>query len=249
MSCVQSHRTKSKYIAYSTGKLLLCLLIIVTLGCASKDKASSSSSGNDVWDIDKNGIPKFVATDYIELAGIYRISKYRSSIGHDYSDAFEHCRSMKHYYEPLSGIDCATIRIFSPVTGVITRVDQEWAGTKLEIASDTYPAFRFSIFHIYVPIVPAINDKVQAGQQLGTHIGSQTMSDIAVMVNDATRQGRMVSYFEVMTDAVFAEYAKRGVSSRDTMIISKQLRDLNPLTCAGDTFLTTDTLENWVVLQ
>ena len=59
----------------------------------------------------------------------------------------------------------------------------------------------------------------------------------------------MVSYFEVMSDAVFAEYAKRGVSSRDAMIISKELRDSNPLTCAGDTFVTTDTLENWVVLQ
>ena len=28
------------------------------------------------------------------------------------------------------------------VKGTITRVEQEWAGTKLEIESDEYPAFR-----------------------------------------------------------------------------------------------------------
>jgi len=235
-------------IADLTRKLIVCLVVVFTLACSKHDQGSSSPA-NDTWDIDKNGIPKFVSTDYIELAAIYRISKFRSSIGHDYSDAFEHCRSMKHYFEPKSSVDWSTIKLFSPVTGTITRVDQEWAGVKLEIASDDYPAFRFSVFHINSAVVRAINDKVTAGEQLGTHIGLQTMSDIAVMVNDPTHQGRMVSYFDVMTDALFAEYAKRGVSVRENLIISKELRDVNPLSCGGDAFVSTDALENWVVLQ
>lgn len=156
---------------------------------------------------------------------------------------------MKHYFEPKGDVDWSTIKIFSPVTGIITRVEQEWAGTKIEIASEDYPAFRFSIFHLNSQVTHHTNDIVQAGEQLGTHIGTQTMSDIAVIVNDPTHQGRMVSYFEVMTDDLFAEYSKRGVNKREKIIISKELRDLNYLTCNGDMFVTTDTLENWVVLQ
>lgn len=86
-------------------------------------------------------------------------------------------------------------------------------------------------------------------QLLGTHIGSQTMSDIAVIVNDPTHQGRMVSYFDVITDAVFNEYINRGVAKREDMIISKATRDARPLTCNGDTFTSSDSLENWVVLK
>jgi hypothetical protein len=123
------------------------LIIIMIVGGCSKD-IDHPISTNDIWDIEKDGIPKFVEKNYNELNNIYRILRYRSSIGHDYSDATEQCRSMKHYFEPKSDIDWSTIKIYSPVTGIITRVEQEWSGTKIEIASDKYPAFRFSIFHI-----------------------------------------------------------------------------------------------------
>lgn len=204
---------------------------------------------NDVWDIDKDGIPKFVGTNYIELDKIYRISKFRSSVGHDYSDAFEQCRSMKHYFEPKSTLDWTTVKIYSPVTGKITRVDEEWAGTKIEIASGDYPAFRFSIFHINTLKQYLIGDQVMAGEQLGNQTGSQTMSDISVIVNDPTHQGRMVSYFDVLSDAVFSQYQSRGVSNRSDMMISKNVRDANPLICNGDVFVSTDTLDNWVILN
>ena len=36
-----------------------------------------------------DALPKFVSTNYIELEKITRISKFRSSAGHDYSDDFE----------------------------------------------------------------------------------------------------------------------------------------------------------------
>jgi hypothetical protein len=75
------------------------------------------------------------------------------------------------------------------------------------------------------------------------------MSDISVIVNDPTRQGRMVSFFDVITDAVFNLYQNRGVANRNDMIIPKAVRDANPLTCSGDTFVSSDTLENWVTLN
>jgi hypothetical protein len=224
---------------------ILTLLLIIISGCSKSN--DQQVSPNDIWDIEKDGIPKFVEFNYIELNSIYRISKFRSAVGHDYSDAFEHCRSMKHYFEPKSDVDWTTIKIYSPVTGTITRVEQEFAGTKIEIAADQYPAFRFSIFHINT-FGFNVGDKVTPGQQLGTHIGSQTYSDISVIVNDPTRQGRMVSYFEVITDALFSEYTSHGISSRDDLIISKTTRDANPLTCSGDAFTSTDLIENWVIL-
>jgi hypothetical protein len=235
---------KSKYLIVL---LFISFILILIISCNNKDEEEKGSG--DTWDINKNGIPRFVQINYIELDNIYRISKFRSSIGHDYSDAFESCRSMKHYFEPRSDADWSTIKVYSPVSGKITRVEQEWAGTKLEIASDNYPAFRFSIFHINPSTSYQVNDPVTAGQQLGMHIGSQTMSDISVLVNDPTRQGLLISYFETLTDAAFTEFSSRGVSTRNMMTIPKDTRDAFPLICSGDTFVSSDTLENWIYLN
>jgi len=229
--------------------LVAAPLVLAAVGCSKHDEGPSPSS--DTWDIDRDGIPRFVSTDYIQLDRIHRISRFRSSVGHDYSDAVEHCQSMKHYYEPHAGTDWSTIQIRSPVAGTITRVEVEWAGTKLEIAARAYPAFRLSIFHIQLVQAFAVGDVVTEGQPLGRHVGTQTMSDISVIVSDPTRQGRMVSYFDVMTDPVFQAYQARGVIDRNALIISKAVRGANPLTCVGDTFDLTvpDPLEPWVVLD
>lgn len=236
-----------KYILVPILGFCLILLFLLLTECSTKDDEPGGIK--DTWDIDKDGIPKFITTDYIELDKIYRISKFRSSQGHDYSDGFESCRSMKHYFEPKSTENWASIKIFSPVTGKITRLEEEWAGTKVEILADDYPAFRYSIFHINLLATLTLNDHVTAGQQLGTHIGSQTMSDISVIVNDPTRQGRMISYFETITEAVFEHYQNRGISNREDVIISKAIRDANPLICNGNSFVSNDVLENWIILN
>jgi len=227
--------------------LCLIYLIVIITSCSKEIEKPDSSA--EIWDIDQKGIPEFVATNYIELDQIYRILKFRSAVGHDYSDAFEDCRNMKHYFEPRGEVDWSTIKIYAPVSGTITRVENEWAGTKIEVESADYPAFRFSIFHINLTAVRNVGDKLVSGEQIGTHIGSQTMSDISVIVNDPTHQGRIVSYFDVIKDEVFNEYSNRGVTSRANLIISKAIRDANPLTCSGDTFVTSDTLENWIYLN
>jgi hypothetical protein len=235
---------KSRMIIY----IILIMQCAVFLTDCKKDDNKKSQSNNGTWDVDNKPVPQFVGVNYIELNKIIAISKYRSGEGHDYSDGAEDCRSMKHYFHPIDSLDWTKIKVFSPVTGTITRLTEEWAGTQIEIQSDDYPAFRFTIFHVTMTPTRNINDKVTAGEQLGTHIGNQTWSDIAVWVNDPTHQGRLVSFFQVITDEVFNTYKNRGVSSSDDLIISKALRDANPLSCSGETFTSSETLQSWVTL-
>ena len=235
-----------KYTVYKY--LLFLLSIFIMIGCNKKTGGITSPSNEETYDVDRKGIPKFVSVDYIELSKISRISKFRSAEGHDYSDNFEHCRSMKHYFNPKDGIDPSTIKIFSPVRGTVSKVFQEWAGTQIQIKSKEYPAFFFIIFHVNLMSPLSVGDTIAVGRQLGTHIGLQTMSDIAVGVS--TPGGwKLNSYFDVMTDSVFQNYQMRGINSRADVIISKAERDADPLTCNGDAFTNSGTLENWVFLN
>ena len=230
--------------------LLNILLAISLTACNDKDNGNGSngSGGSDTYDVDANGIPQFAGVDYIELDKIDQISKFRSGIGHDYSDNFESCRSMKHYFQPNSIVDWSTVQIFSPANGTVSKIYEEWAGTQVQIKSEEYPAFFFIIFHVNLTNPLNVGDLVTAGQQLGTHIGSQTMSDIAVGVS--TPNGwKLVSYFDIITDSVFQDYQAHGLSSQDDAIISKEARDADPLTCDGEEFADSGNLENWVILN
>jgi hypothetical protein len=237
-------------------KILFIFLSAALVGCGGNSTSPSSGNSNsppggttsDTYDIDTKGIPRFVATDYIESAKIQQITKFRSGEGHSYSDDFETCRSMKHYFLPKSTVDWGTIKIFSPVRGTVSNVVMEFAGAQVAIQSADYSAFRFIIFHINLTNPLKIGDPVSAGQQLGTHIGSQTMSDMAVGVN--TPKGyALVSYFALMTDPVFQTYQARGVASREAMVISRAARDADPLGCSGETFATIGTINNWQILN
>ncbi len=191
---------------------------------------------------------RFITTDYIELNKIERISKFRSGIGHDYGDDAESCRSMKHYYQPAAKYPWSSVKIFSPVTGTVERTIEEWAGTQVWIRPSAQPIFTIIIFHIALLKPLVAGDTVTAGMQLGTHIGSQTMSDIAVGYT-AGNSRLLISYFSLLSDSLFSTYTARGVVSREEFIISRTARDADPLNCSGETFGTSGTLGNWVVLQ
>ncbi|MBI5868713.1 MAG: hypothetical protein HZB43_10595 [candidate division Zixibacteria bacterium] len=236
----------------------IALAIIVPLALAGcHKKSTSNSNGNGEWDIETQGIPKFVQTDYTDLGAIDRISCFRSAYGHDYThdDHLEHCRSMKHYFWPKGGDpgwshnpSWTTIPIRSPIAGTVTRLMPEFTGIQIWIGSDAYPAFEFRIFHVGISPTLLEGDKVSEGQVLGHHGGDEAMSDIAVRV--ATPNGwRLVSYFDVMTDELFQTYVSRGVVSRSQLIITKAERDADSLTCSGEQFITTGNLENWVPLN
>lgn len=165
------------------------------------------------YDINSNGAPQFVQSDYIESAKIEKISRFRSGAGHDYSDDFESCRSMKHYFQPSNIVNWASIQIRSPVAGTVSRLDQErsaGSGTQIRIKSNDFPAFYFILFHVQTNNPVSVGASLSAGQLLGTHAGMQTTSDIAVGVNTPTGW-KLISYFEVMTDFLFATYQARGM--------------------------------------
>jgi hypothetical protein len=201
------------------------------------------------WDLDAQGVPRFIAHDYIDLAGIMRISRFRSGEGHDYSDEVERCRSMKHYFVPrFTSIDASTISVSSPVTGTVIRVRQEWAGIQVEIQASDYSAFSIILFHVNATIPIQEGMPLLAGQRLGTHIGNQTSSDVAIAV-DSIQGRRYVSWFQAVTDGLMAGYAARGVLSREAAIISQAERDASPLTCTGEAFSGPGALPNWVHLR
>lgn len=194
-------------------------------------------------------MPRFVAHDYIELTNITRISRFRSGEGHDYSDDVEDCRSMKHYFVPrFASVDASTIPVSAPVTGTVERIRQEWAGVQVEIQAADYPAFRVILFHVNATIPIQEGTRLQAGQRIGTHIGNQTSSDVAIAV-DSTLGRRYVSWFEAITDELMAGYQALGIASRAAAIISRAERDTSPLTCNGETFSSPGTLPNWVNLR
>jgi len=187
------------------------------------------------YDIDQKGIPKFVKSDFIELSKIQRISKFRSGSGHSYSDDFESCRSMKHYFSMDSTMGSTlnhVSNVFSPINGKITRIFNESGGNggvQFWISCSDYPAIVFKIFHVNKNSTVTVGKNVVEGENLGTTYST----DIAVEVN--TSKGyKLISYFDVMTDSLFTVYQKRGISSRADIIISKDVRDANPIQCSGD---------------
>ncbi len=157
---------------------------------------------------------------------------------------------MKHYFSPKVGVSAATMQIFAPVDGTVLAVDPEQSGFGLQlgIRPTAQPAFRVIIFHLTPGLTLRVGDTIRAGQLLGNHYGTNTDADIAVSVN-STEGYRLVSWFEVINDAVFDEWRAAGIGSREDMIISRAARDADPLSCDGETFTTQGTIPSWVSLR
>lgn len=244
--------TKKYFRSIRLWPVIIFMIIIVTSCKPSTENGDTNGNGdgngNGTYDVDALGIPRFVTVNYLNLAKIYRISKFRSSVGHDYSDDFEDCRSMKHYFQPKNTLNWSTVEIYSPVDGTVLALDEGWAGTQVRIKSTEFPAFIFILFHVNLTGSFNVGQDVFAGQRLGNHIGSQTMSDIAIGVN--TPNGwKYISYFNAITDSLFTEYQARGITNRNAFIISELARDTDPLICDGEDFITFGSLPNWVVLN
>ena len=245
--------------------LLSFLLLVASCGAAPSAPPRTETPSNQppstpqpppdppaqpaTWDTVTQGVPKLGTHNYIDLANIIQISKFRSGIGHDYSDVYERCRSMKHYFVPPRGAAAKAVKIYAPFTGQVTRLLTENAGgIQVQITSAANPAFTAILFHVNTVAGLVTGAQLTGGQRIGNHIGEQTGSDITIAVNE-TAGRRLVSWFHVMSDGVFAQYAKRGVTSRNQLVISKAARDASPLSCSGEAFRNEGTLPNWVVLR
>ena len=206
----------------------------------------------------EDAIPQFVDRSYLDLNKIDRISKFRSGMGHDYSDDFESCRSMKHYFNP-NVEDYSSIEIFSPVDGIVVSM-VESNGIRINIKSSEFPEYQFIIFHIDPLIDLELGDTVSAGEQIGYHINNSTISDIAVrryVLHEGIFKNQLLSYFEVMTDDYFnTNYLGSEINSKSDLIINLTERDANPLNCEGEEFIGethTDggygSISNWAQLN
>jgi len=199
--------------------------------------------------VDVNNPPQFIQHDFIDLAQIYSISKYRSGEGHDFSGNGETCRSMKHYFtpqidttiKPQKAADGRSIppqpdgktdiNIYSPVDGKIIDIQSERlpVGEQIYIRPDNAKDFTIRLFHVYKVDGVKKGERVKAGQKIGV-ISKYSATDISV------EGGRyqFVSYFQVMPDSIFAAYRARGLKSRDEVIISRAYRDAHPIPCNQD---------------
>ena len=224
---------------------------------ADSDVADSDVADTDPVDTDlvlEPDIPRFSEVLPIDVDPLEELSLFRSSVGHDYSDDHESCRSMKHY---LCAQGCETGRhnpswttlvVRSPVAGRVVRVDVEQSGFGAQVAiqPDGYETWEVRLFHLTTDV--AVGDVVAAGDALGHHASDDTLSDVAVLEYEPTGF-RLVSFFDTLTDAGFADLSARGVATRAALQITQAERDAAPLSCAGEVFVGGDGLEAWRVLR
>ncbi len=234
--------------------------LVVALGAGSATVSASAGGqdaemtvyvGDSTYDLEALGPPRVLSANYIDLSKIGRVSRFRSTVGHSYVDASgETCRSMKHYYEPKAAVDWTKVDVYAPTSGTIFHIAPDGiAGYRVLITPRDLPVMQVQIFHVNLDSGLVLNSWVEAGHHIGTHASSATTSDIATSIG-GKEVGTLLSYFDVMTDSVFAEYQARGVSTRQDAIITKQERDADPVPCTGeDQFTVHGTLPDWLVLN
>ena len=93
-------------------------------------------------------LPDFITASHIDIGDIALVSKFRSSAGHDFSDSFMTCCSMKHYFHPIDYYASRfTQRMYSLVDGVVLYLSKSsgpganaWRISYEEITGDQPPA-------------------------------------------------------------------------------------------------------------
>ncbi len=239
-------RSEEECIAFCSANLQKCLDFCKN----NPEKIACKMMQNNeiISDTDGNKeIKPFVKHNFIELDRIEKISKFRSGYGHDYSyESDEDCRSMKHYYWAFGGDPRAvhnplwiSIKYYAPVNGTIKRLStsQTPYGTEMRfnIQSDEEPSIYFAFFHVKLNENFKEGSRVYAGQEIGTVGSEDAHGEVAVEQIINGRVVRYYSFFELIEDNVFERYRKRGASSREQLIITKEERDAKPLLC-GDTW-------------
>jgi hypothetical protein len=235
------------------GELVAIGVGTATVGASAGGQAAEAviHVGAATYDVISQGSPRVLNANYIDLSKIGRVSRFRSTIGHSYTNdtGDETCRSMKHYFEPKMSVDWTTVDIYAPVTGTVGSIRVDGRGYQIGLRPRDLPALNVALFHVNPDPGVVINAWVEAGDHLGRHASPFTLSDIATGIGPKVG-GTLLSYFEVMTDAVFAEYQARGVPSREAAIITRVERDADPVPCVGEQqFTVQGTLPGWLVLN
>ena len=206
--------------------------------------------------IDPANPPKIATHNFIDLDPYIRITKIRAVYGHNYSyGSPEHdptgtsCSSMKHYFDAYTSDQRwdgsfgsydtrGVVKFYSPVDGnMYTVVPQEIEqGTEYQfyISPTDYQRLTFTFHHVDLLEEFVSGGSVTAGQHIGYIMRPHGQGEIAVSISSGSKS-HYISFFDVMTEEVFAEYQARGITSRDQMTISKEERAANPIPCTlGD---------------
>jgi hypothetical protein len=206
--------------------------------------------------VDPNNPPRIATHNFIDLDPYIGISKLRSAYGHDYSFGDdEHdpegksCRSMKHYFDAYTtdqrwagnfgSYDTkGNVKFYAPADGLLTQIMSNAisGGTEYQfmIQATQYPTIMFGFHHVDLLEELRSGGSVVAGQHLGYIARPHGQGEIAVMVMVGMRMSEYISFFDIMTDDVFAMYQARGIKSRAEMSITKEERDANPIKCDTD---------------
>jgi hypothetical protein len=223
----------------------------VRASAGGRTAESTVHVGPATYDLTALGPPRVLNANYIDLSKIERISRFRSTIGHSYVDGSgETCRSMKHYYQPDLSVDWTAVEVRAPASGTIWLIATDGAaGFRIMLRPRDLPALEVGIFHVNLDPGIVRGAWVEAGNRIGRHASSFTMSDIAVSIG-GKETGTLISYFDTITDSVFAEYQARGVPSREAAIITRAERDADPVPCAGESqFQVHGNLPDWLLLH
>ena len=239
--------------------------------------------------VDPDNPPKIATYNFIDLKPFVSISKIRAITGHMYSygdseyDATgKSCRSMKHYFESYTKVQRwnssfgsyntkGNINFYAPTDGTLTDVVTASAegGTEYQfrIQSSLQPRIGFSFHHI--DLLPELRNgaEVSGGQLLGTMYRNNGQGEIATFINTGEVEGDSgdyISFFDVMSDDVFAMYQAKGIQSRSQMTIPLAEREANPIGCTigdgkGAKFIPNqdeltfaqwqDSTDNWVFMK
>lgn len=224
----------------------------------------------------QNAPPPQITANFTELDKIEKISKYRSCAGHTTvpQDMSEMKRSMKHYFwvkpEFLGG---ETVKIFAPYDGYVSVLRQDsqeglegeiWIAPKdIFVILPPIGRWMFSVQHINIRDGLKQGGEVKAGDLIGYGALSANNRDTFDIVfakgsivpkkidNWRGPFSQLSSVFDHMSDEVFSRYSKKGIASKEELIISKDQRDKNPCVYkeAGPYFLNQYDPTNWAVLK
>lgn len=207
--------------------------------------------------LDRGNLPRFLTHNVCDLQYVDRVSRFRSSYGHSHTADIESCRTNKHYME---GFGVNDVPRYSPVSGTIHQVMQDGeVDVQTFIVPDDHPAFVVRQEHVLLDDGIDVGTHVEAGDRLGVWneaegAGSSEHATAGeVLVHMRTPEGTvLVSYFDVLTDDAFAEWADAGgPATREAYIIPKAVRDASPNTCGDDeSYEQTATVDggDWVEL-
>ena len=243
-------------------------------------------SQENTQQIDPSNPPRIAVSNFVDLGPIIKISKLRSAYGHDYTigdeehdPAAKSCRSMKHYldaytYDQKSDQNFGVydtkgnLRYYAPVNGQLRDIlTNEFKSGQTEyqftIMSQEYSSINFTFMHVELLEDLRSGASVEAGQHIGFVARPYGQAEIVTWVNLGKGKLKNISFFDVTTDEVFAEYQARGINTRSQMSISREERDANPVACYPDSeggkFIPTGDelsfnlwqagLDNWVFLS